>query len=231
MDSPKAYTPTHLATQILARQQEVIGERKYATVLVAGLDGVQALRQVETPGAVNDILNQGFTYIVAEVHKVEGFITQVTSQGGTALFGVPLACEDHVLRALHAAMGMQRAFAAFAMALHQAYGVWLTLRLGVHTGPVVVSAISADLRLAYTAPGTTIECATGLKQLSRDGAIVVSATVQQQTAGFFRFTEMGTHLLPELTKPVGVYICNGVGLVTSRLEGALGRQHTAFQGC
>jgi class 3 adenylate cyclase len=180
--------------------------------------------------AVNDLLNQSFAQVVAEVHQVERFITQVTSRGGTALFGVPLACEDHVLRALHAALGMQRAFAAFAAALYQTYGVWLTLRLGVHTVPVVVSAIDADLQLAYTAPGTTIECAMGLQQLSRAGAIVVSAAVRQQAVGFFQFTAMGTHTLTELTAPVDVYTCDSVGPVTSRVEGSLARQHTALQG-
>jgi class 3 adenylate cyclase len=220
-----------LATQILVRQQEVIGERKYATVVVAGIESLPALHQVGAPEEIDDLLNQGFAQVVAEVHRVEGFLTQVTSHGGIALFGVPLACEDHVLRALHAALGMQRVFTAFATALHQTYGVVLTLRLGVHTGPVVVSAISSDLRLAYTTPGTTIiEGATGLQQLSRDGAIVVSAPVQQQATGFFRFTVMGTHLFPELAEPVDVYTCDGVGLVTSRLVGVLARGQTTLQG-
>src|SRR4029453_16020698 len=120
---PQAYTPAHLATQILVRQQEGIGERKYATVVVAGIESLPALHQVGAPEEIDDLLNQGFAQVVAEVHRVEGFLTQVTSHGGIALFGVPLACEDHVLRALHAALGMQRVFTAFATALHQTYGV------------------------------------------------------------------------------------------------------------
>jgi hypothetical protein len=124
------------------------------------------------------------------------------------------------VRALHAALGMQRAFAAYAATLPQPHGTGLTLRLGVHTGPVEVSAISPDLQLAYTAPGATIAAATGLQQLCRDGAIVLSTAVQQQASGFFRFTTIGTHRLPGLAEAVDVCICEGVAPVTSRLGGA-----------
>ena len=184
----------------------------------------------EVPEAVDDVLTRGLALLVTEVHRVEGFVSQVTQHGFTALFGAPLACEDHAVRVLHAALGMQRAFAAYVATLPQPVGLALTLRLGVHTGPVEVSAISPDLQLAYTAPGATIEVATGLQKLRRDGAIVLSATVQQQAMGFFRFTTIGTHRLPELAEAVDVALCEGVAPVTSRLEGSLARQHTAFQG-
>jgi len=153
-------------------------------VLVVGIAGVPGLGQALPAEAVDDLLHQGFALVVAAVHQVEGFLTQVTPHSGVALFGVPLACEDHVLRALHAALAMQRAFADFATALHQTHGVRLTLRLGVHTGPVVVSAISADGQRASTVPGATLACAAGLQQRSQGGTIMVSAAVQQQAAGF-----------------------------------------------
>jgi class 3 adenylate cyclase len=219
-----------LASKILARQQDAVGERKYATVMGAGIEGLPALHQIVAREEINDLLNQGFAQVVAEVHRLDGFLTQVTSPGGIALFGLSLACEDHVLRALYAALGMQRAFAAFAAALYQSHGVMVTLRLGVHTGLVVVSTMISDLRLAYTAPGATVECATGLQQLSRDGAIVVSAAVYQQAAGVFRFNAMGTHALPALAAPVDVYTCDSMDPVTSRVAGAWSRQHTALQG-
>jgi DNA-binding winged helix-turn-helix (wHTH) protein/class 3 adenylate cyclase/predicted ATPase len=227
---PRAYTPTYVASKILARQQGIVGERKVATVLVASIEGGQAGHPGETPEAVDDVLTRSLALLMTEVHRVEGFVNQVARHGFTALFGAPLACEDHAVRALHAALGMQRAFAAYAATLPQSYGMGLTLRLGVHTGPVVVSAISPDLQLAYTAPGATIEVATGLQQLRRDGAIVLSAAVQQQATGFFRFTTVGTHRLSELAEAVDVAIYEEVAPVTSRLEGALARQHTAFQG-
>ncbi|HEY7495947.1 MAG TPA: AAA family ATPase, partial [Candidatus Tectomicrobia bacterium] len=227
---PRAYTPPYVASKILASQQGIVGERKVATVLVASIEGGQAGHPGGVPEAMDDVLTRGLALLVNEVHRVEGFVSRVARHGFTALFGAPLACEDHAVRALHAALGMQRAFAAYVATLPQFHGIGLTLRLGVHTGPVVVSAISPDLQLAYTAPGTTIAVATGLRQLRRDGAIVVSAAVQQQATGFFRFTTLGTHRLPGLAEAVHVCICERVAPVTSRLERALARQHTAFQG-
>ncbi|MGH8069558.1 MAG: AAA family ATPase [Candidatus Entotheonellia bacterium] len=227
---PRAYTPAYVANKILASQQEIVGERKVATVLVASVEGGTAVQPGGASEAADDVVTRGLALLVTEVHRVEGFVSQVARHGFTALFGAPLACEDHAVRALHAALGMQRAFAAYAATLPQPHGMGLTLWLGVHTGPVEVSAISPDLQLAYTAPGATMAVATGLQQLRRDGAIVLSATVQRQATGFFRFTKVGTHRLPELADAVDVAICDGVAPVTSRLEGALARQHTAFQG-
>jgi class 3 adenylate cyclase len=166
----------------------------------------------------------------AEVHRVEGFISQVAGHGFTVLFGAPLACEDHVLRALHAALGIQRAFISYAAEVQQTLGVSLTLQLGGHTGPLVVSALSHDLQLAYTAPGATLEMATKLQQLAPVGTTAVSAAVHEAAAGFFRFPALGQYLLPEHMIPVHVYTCDGVGPVTSRLASALTRGRTAFQG-
>ena len=114
---PRVYTPAHLAARILTGQPRLTGERKLVTILVASVAGVGALRQAVDPETVDDVLNRGFAQLVAEVHRVEGFVLQVAGHGVTALFGVPLACEDHVLRALHAALGIQRAFAALAAEL------------------------------------------------------------------------------------------------------------------
>jgi DNA-binding winged helix-turn-helix (wHTH) protein/class 3 adenylate cyclase/predicted ATPase len=227
---PRAYTPAYVASKILASQREIVGEHKIATVLVASIEAGQAGQPGEAPAAVDEVVPCGLALLATEVYRVEGFVSQMSQHGFTALFGAPLACEDHAVRALHAALGMQRAFAAYATTLPQPHGMGLTLRLGVHTGPVVVSAISSDLQLAYTAPGATIAVAMGLQQLRRDDAIVLSAAVQQEATGFFRFTTVGAHRLPELAEPVDVAICEGVASVTSRLEGTLVRQHTAFQG-
>jgi len=136
----------------------------------------------------------------------------------------------HVLRALHAALGLQRAFTDYGAEVQQTLGVPLTLRLGGHTGPWVFNAPSVALQVTYTASGATLEVATALQQLAPRSTIAVSAAIHEAAAGFFRFTAMGTHTLPELAVPVDVYTCDGVGSMTSRLAGALARQHTAFHG-
>jgi class 3 adenylate cyclase/DNA-binding winged helix-turn-helix (wHTH) protein len=227
---PRAYTPAHRASKVHAGQQAFLGERKLVTVMVAGVQGLRELVQAGDPDEVDALLNRGFTLAVAEVHRVEGFVTQVAGDGFIAIFGAPLACEDHVVRALHAALGLQRAFAAYAAELQQTYHVSLTLRLGVHTGPLVVSAISDDLQLFYTTPGVTFRIATGLQHLAQDGTIAVSQAVQQQAAGFFQFAALGLQTFPDVAEPVSAYACTGPAAVASRLEAALARHYTPFHG-
>src|SRR5262249_44954630 len=110
---PRAYTPAHLAARILPGQQRLVEERKLVTVLAVSVEGLRALRQTHDPDEVDAVLNRGFAQLVAEVHRGEGFVAQVAGRHVMALFGVPVACEDHGLRALHAAMGIQQAFASF----------------------------------------------------------------------------------------------------------------------
>lgn len=227
---PLAYTPAHLVTKILTVPQTLVGERKPVTVLVADIEGLHELLQAGSADEMDETLNRGFALAVAEIHRVEGFVSQVTRAGFVALFGVPLAYEDHVLRALHAALGVQHVFAAYAAKLWRAYGVLLTLRLGVHTGPIVVGTISQDLRLAYTTPGVTLQLATGLGHLAHANTVVVSETVQQHATGFFHFDDLGTHRLPEVTASLRVYACTGRAQRASRLEVALARRRTVFQG-
>jgi class 3 adenylate cyclase len=118
---PRTYTLAHLAARILTSQQRLTGERKLVTLLVVSVEGLWALRQAVDPAALDAVLNQGFAQFVAEVHRVEGFVLQVAGHGITVLFGAPLACEDHVLRALHAALRIQRAFTVWAAELRQTY--------------------------------------------------------------------------------------------------------------
>jgi DNA-binding winged helix-turn-helix (wHTH) protein/class 3 adenylate cyclase len=227
---PHAYTPAHLAQRMWTTPLPPPSERKPVTVLVGGVEGLRTLRQVIAPETVDDVLNRGFALLVTEVHQVEGFLSQVAGHGFTALFGALLACEDHVLRALHAALRIQRIFTGYAAEVQQTIGVSLALRLGVHSGPLIVNAISQDLQLAYTAPGATLEVATALQQLAPVGAIAVSAAVHEASVGFFRFTALGSHLLSESPAAVPVYSCDEVGSVTSRLASALARGRTALQG-
>jgi class 3 adenylate cyclase len=226
----RSYTPPHLANTILMSRSALTGERKHVTVLFADLEDSTALAQAVDPEVLHEVLDGVFELMLAEVHRLEGTINQFTGDGIMALFGAPIAHEDHAIRALHAALGMQRAFAAYAGHLRRTRGLAVALRIGLHAGPVVVGKIGNDLRMDYTAQGFTTHLAARLQQLAGAGTIYLSETVQQQAAGFFRFDDLGAFALQGITAPVRVYACKGLSQTTSRLAASLQRGWSVFVG-
>jgi hypothetical protein len=134
------------------------------------------------------------------------------------------------VRALHAALGRQRAFASFADELQRTQGTTLTLRLGVHSGPVMVTVPGDEGRLDYAAQGSAVHLAHRLRELARDGTIYVSEAGWRQATGFFRFNELGEFTLPEVAQPVRIYVCTGIDHVGLRLEAVLRRHLSVFLG-
>src|SRR2546425_12314801 len=151
---PRAYTPAHLAARISPGQPGLVGERKLVTILAVSVQGLRALRQTYDLEEVDEVLNRGFAQLVAEVHRVEGFVAQVAGRHVTALFGAPVACEDQVLRALHAAFGGQRGWARGATEGLRGDGGEGGVRLGVHRGRVMGGGSRPEVHVTYTADGT-----------------------------------------------------------------------------
>src|SRR6266404_4568547 len=189
--SPDSYTPKHLAEKILTSRSVLEGERKQVTVLFADIAGFTTLAEQLDPEVVHDIINRCFEGITAEVHRFEGTINQYTGDGVMALFGAPLAHEDSPRRAVHAALGIQRAIRDVAQALQAERGLTLQMRIGVNTGLVVVGKIGDDLRMDYTAVGDTTNLAARLQQMAQPGSVVISATTHQHVAGFFEMRDLG----------------------------------------
>jgi class 3 adenylate cyclase len=206
------------------------GERKEVTVLSVGVKGVSALAQVLDPEVFPAVLRQLFDLMRVEVQRVEGRVSLVTGDSLRAVFGAPIAHEDHTLRALHAVLGVQRAFAAFAEDLRRTQGGTLTLRAGLHTGPAVVGATGSEGHTDDTALGFTSYLADGLQQFAREGTICVSEMVWRHTEGFFRFKDLGEYSLPDIARPMQVYECTGVNQVSTRLEALLRRHRSPFVG-
>src|SRR6266853_930149 len=188
---PLAYTPKHLAEKILTSRSALEGERKQVTVLFADIAGFTTLAEQLDPEIVHDIINRCFEGITAEVHRFEGTINQYTGDGVMALFGAPIAHEDSPRRAVHAALGIQRAIRDVAQALQAERGLTLQMRIGVNTGLVVVGKIGDDLRMDYTAVGDTTNLAARLQQMAQPGSVVISAATHQQVAGFFETRDLG----------------------------------------
>ena len=185
------YTPKHLADKILKSRSALEGERRQVTVLFADLAGFTSLAEKRDPEDVHRIINGCFERITAEVHRFEGTINQYTGDGVMALFGAPIAHEDSARRAVHAALGIQRAIADYGATLRAERGLSLTMRIGLNTGAVVVGAIGDDLRMDYTAVGDTTNLAARMQQTARPGTVVVSEATHRAIEGFFETVDLG----------------------------------------
>src|SRR5438093_7640225 len=157
--SPAAYTPRHLAEKVLTSRSALEGERKQVTVMFTDVSGFTAMSERLDPEDVHAIMDRAFEVILAAVHRYEGTVNQFLGDGVMALFGAPIAHEDHSHRALGAALALQRDLGPLREEVKRAHGVEFRLRIGVNTGLVVVGAIGRDLRMDYTAVGDTTNLA------------------------------------------------------------------------
>ena len=185
------YTPRHLAEKILKSRSALEGERRQVTVLFADLAGFTTLAERRDPEEVHALIDRCFAAMTAEIHRFEGSVNQYTGDGVMALFGAPIAHEDGPRRAVHAALGMQRAIADLNDELETQKGVRLQLRIGLNTGPVVVGKIGDDLRMDYTAVGDTTNLAARLQQAARPGTVVISASTHAAIEGYFETHDLG----------------------------------------
>src|SRR5262249_338966 len=165
-------TPPHLAEKILQSRSALEGERRQVTVLFADMTGFTPLAEKLDPEEVHQIIDRCFEFITTEVHRFEGTINQYTGDGVMALFGAPVAHEDSPRRAVHAALGIQRALRAYAEELQEQRGLALQIRMGLNTGLVVVGKIGDDLRMDYTAVGDTTNLAARMQQMARPGSVL-----------------------------------------------------------
>src|SRR5207302_5712748 len=161
------------------------------TVLFVDVAGFTPLAEKLDPEEVHQIIDRCFELITAEVHRFEGTINQYTGDGVMALFGAPIAHEDSPRRAVHAALGIQRALRDYAKELESERGLALRMRVGLNTGPVVVGRIGDDLRMDYTAVGDTTNLAARMQQIARPGSIVVSESAHRLIAGYFETLDLG----------------------------------------
>ncbi len=143
----QSYTPRHLADKILSMRSALEGERKQVTVLFADVVGFSTLAGPLDPEDVHTLMDKCFEILTQQVHRYEGTINQFAGDGIMALFGAPLTHEDHAVRALHAALGIQAALQDYREEVQERWGVPVQMRLGVNTGLVVVGRIGDDLRM------------------------------------------------------------------------------------
>lgn len=228
--SPQAYTPQHLAEKILTFRAALEGERKLVTVLFVDISGFTALSERLDPEDIHQLLDRAFELKLAEIHHYEGTVNQFLGDGLMALFGAPIAHEDHAARAVHAALGIRRVLAAFRDELRAARGIDFQVRMGLNTGAVVVGKIGDNLRMDYTAVGDTTNVAARLLGLAEPGQILMGETTARLVEPYFVLQPLGEVMVKGKALPVRAFRVEGARAVRSRLEAVMERGLTPLVG-
>ncbi len=226
----RVYTPRHLVERVLNSRAALIGERKRVTVLFVDIKGSTRLAEQAGAEAWHLILDRYFTLLSGAVHRYEGTVNQYTGDGIMALFGAPLAHEDHAVRACFAALEMQRQVRLYADELRLSSGLNLSIRAGLNTGEVIVGAIGDDLRMDYTAQGLTVNLAARMEQICEPGRIYATRNTAALAEGYFRLRDLGEMAVAGMDLPMRVYEVEGEGAIKTRLERGLARGAAHFVG-
>ncbi|MGH8072124.1 MAG: ATP-binding protein [Candidatus Entotheonellia bacterium] len=227
---PRSYTPPYLAEKILTSKTALEGERKQVTVLFADLKGSMELLTDRDPEEARAILDPVLEHMMAAVHRYEGTVNQVMGDGIMALFGAPIAHEDHAVRACYAALAMQTAIRRYSEDLRRTQGLEVQIRTGLNSGGVVVRAIGNDLHMDYTAVGQTTHLAARMEQLALPGTIRLPVETWRLAEGFIEVKALGPVPVKGLAEPVAVFELVGATAVRRRLQATAARGLTRFVG-
>jgi predicted ATPase/class 3 adenylate cyclase len=228
--SPDVYTPKHLADRILMSKAALEGERKQVTVLFADIKGSMELLAERDPEEARKLLDPVLERMMEAVHRYEGTVNQVMGDGIMALFGAPLAHEDHAVRACYAAIDMQVAIRRYAEEVRRTQGINMQARVGLNSGEVVVRAMGSDLRMDYSAVGQSTHLAARMEQLADPGFTLLTAETLRLAEGYIEVRPLGPVPVKGLEPPIEVYQMLGPGPQRSRLHAAAARGLTRFVG-
>lgn len=227
---PQSYTPKHLAEKILTTRSAIKGERKVVTVMFADVAGFTSLTEKLDPEDVHGIMDGCFKILMDEIHQCEGTINQFTGDGVMALFGAPIAHEDHSQRACYAALAIQRSLQEYGEQVNRIHGIDFMMRIGLNSGPVVVGSIGDDLRMDYTAQGDTSNLAARMESSASPGGIWVTRHIFRQTKDFFEFEFLGEIQVKGKEKPVKAYQLLRPTQVQTRIAASKAKGLTRFIG-
>jgi class 3 adenylate cyclase/tetratricopeptide (TPR) repeat protein/ribosomal protein L40E len=227
---PKSYTPKSLADKILTTRSSIEGERKLVTVLFADVANYTAMSEKLDPEEVHQIMDGCFRILMDEIHKYEGTINQFTGDGVMALFGAPVAHEDHAQRACYAALSIQNTLAEYGEKLKKDRGIDFKMRIGLNSGPVVVGSIGDDLRMEYTAIGDTINLASRMETTAKPGTVLISGFTHKLVRDYFKFESLGKIQVKGKEEPQEAYELIRTSEVKTRIEAAAVAGLTKFVG-
>jgi class 3 adenylate cyclase len=222
-------TPPHLAEKIRRGRGALQGERKLVTVLFADVVHSMQLGEGIDAEEWHRVLDRYFQILAAGIHRFEGTINQFTGDGVMALFGAPIAHEDHARRGCHAALDLLAALGEYASTL-ATRGLAFAVRIGLNSGEVVLGRIGDDLRMDYTAVGHTVGLAARMEQMAAPGTIFVTEHTARLVDGFFTLHDRGVPAMKGVSAPVRVYELAGAGALRTRLDVARRRGFSRLVG-
>jgi class 3 adenylate cyclase len=205
-------------------------ERKQVTVMFADMKGSLELAEQAGGEAWHRILDRFFAALSEGVHRFEGRVNRYAGDGIMALFGAPIAYEDHAQRACYAALKLREELAKLAREVEREYGLGFSTRIGIHSGEVVVGKIGDDLRMDYTAQGPTVELAQRMQALTAEDSITLSDATAALVAGYFALDDLGEVPIEGASVPVSARQLTGVGALRTRFDLARTRGFTGFVG-
>src|SRR5712664_2912254 len=188
---PLMYTPPYLAEKILTSRSALEGERKHVTVLFADLKGSMELLADRDPEEARQLLDAVLERMIAAVHRYEGMVNNIMGDGIMALFGAPIAHEDHAVRACYAALRMQEAVAQYSDQVQRSQGLAVEIRVGINSGEIVVCAIGNDLHMDYAVVGQTVNLAARMEQMAKPGSVLTTADTLQLVEGYIAVEPLG----------------------------------------
>jgi class 3 adenylate cyclase/tetratricopeptide (TPR) repeat protein len=228
--SPQSYTPKFLAEKILTTRSAMEGERKLVTVLFADVANFTTLSEKLDPEEVHTIMDGCFKILMDEIHKYEGTINQFTGDGVMALFGAPIAHEDHAQRACYAALSSQKALAVYEEKVKREFGVEFKMRMGLNSGPVIVGSIGDDLRMDYTAVGDTTNLASRMESMAKPGSVLLSKATHRLVKEYFEFHTLGQMEVKGKEEPQEGFELIRAGEVATRFGASVAKGLTRFVG-
>ncbi len=228
--TPRDYTPKHLAEKILQSKSALEGERKQVTVFFADVKSSMGLQEAIDPEEWHGIMDRFFEILAEGVHRFEGTINQYTGDGIMALFGAPIAHEDHAQRACYAALHVRGALRRYADEMRIERGFSFSVRMGLNSGEVVVGKIGDDLRMDYTAQGHTVGLASRMESLAEPGRAYVTAHTARLVEGYFKLRDLGASRIAGLSEPIHVHELEDVGALRTRLDVSRARGFSRFVG-
>jgi len=231
---PSAAKPTTPGIRVTAEQpaaDTLEGERKTVTALFADIKGSTELEQDLDPEEARAIVDPALKLMINAARRYDGYIVQSTGDGIFALFGAPVAHEDHPQRALYAALRMQEELKRYSARLRETGNLPLEARVGVNTGEVVIRSITTgEGHTEYTPIGHTANLASRMQALAPTGSIAISQQTRKLVEGYFELKPLGPTRVKGVSEPVNVYEVTGLGPLRTRLQRSAGRGYTKFVG-